>query len=167
MDMTNSRYVHEEVISSSKDGALTLPRSTHPVFDIKKGSHQVQGDSKLQVPHEISKKQMHSKQVSQGGQNFKDLGIQTQYVPHGSELSPYENQPGEPLKTFQNATNQINIFNQYDQVSLANSQSNPISAQIMNYDYNKELRISEGQLSSASKAKSANMGEDYYKQLYT
>ena len=56
MDMTNSRYVHEEVISSSKDGVLTLPRSTHPVFDIKKGSHQVQGDSKLQVPHDISKK---------------------------------------------------------------------------------------------------------------
>lgn len=56
MDMTNSRYVHEEVISSSKDGALTLPRSTHPVFDMKKGSHQVHGDAQLQVPHDMSKK---------------------------------------------------------------------------------------------------------------
>ena len=61
MDMTNSRYVHEEVISSSKDDGLTLPRSAHHIFDLKKGSHQVQGDAQLQVPPDISKKQTHSK----------------------------------------------------------------------------------------------------------
>ena len=56
MDRANSRYVHEEVISSSKEDGLTLPRSNHHRFDMKKGSHQVQGDAQLQMPPDIAKK---------------------------------------------------------------------------------------------------------------
>ena len=56
MDRANSRYVHEEVISSSKEDGLTLPRSNNHRFDMKKGSHQVQGDAQLQMPPDIAKK---------------------------------------------------------------------------------------------------------------
>ena len=39
MDMTQSRYVNEEILSSGQEEVLTLPRSTHNIFDAKKGSH--------------------------------------------------------------------------------------------------------------------------------